>query len=156
VQALTKEMEFMSTSEVIRVGPIEVRFLLESPQTAGNQTMFEFRVPSRARVPVPHSHTAFDETLYGLDGATTWTLDGQKVRVGPGEVLFIPRGRVHQFENPEALDARVLSVITPGLLGPQYFQDIAAVLNVGGPPDVKKIAEVMLRHGLLPVLPAPA
>jgi quercetin dioxygenase-like cupin family protein len=146
----------MSTNEVIRVGPIEVRFLLEASQTAGNQTMFEFRVPSQARVPVPHSHTAFDETLYGLDGVTTWTLDGQKVRVGPGEVLFIPRGHVHQFENPDAEDARVLSVITPGLLGPQYFQDVAAVLSGGGPPDVQKIIEVMQRHGLRPALQATA
>jgi quercetin dioxygenase-like cupin family protein len=146
----------MSTNEVIRVGPIEVRFLLEASQTAGNQTMFEFRVPSRARVPVPHSHTAFDETLYGLDGVTTWTLDDQKVRVGPGEVLFIPRGQVHQFENLDEEDARALSVITPGLLGPQYFRDVAAVLSGGGPPDVQKIIEVMQRHGLRPVVQATA
>jgi quercetin dioxygenase-like cupin family protein len=147
-------MDSTAANDVIRVGPIEVRFRLEAAQTAGHLTLFEFLVPARARVPVPHSHDAFDETVYGLNGVTTWTLDGQKVRVGPGDVLFIPRGRVHQFENLEAEDARVLSVITPGLLGPEYFREIAEVLNPGGPPNVERIMEVMRRHGLRPALPA--
>ena len=117
--------------------------------------MFEFLVPAQARVPVAHSHEAFDETLYGLEGALTWEVEGRKVRVGPGEVLFIPRGHVHQFVNLEGQDARVLSVITPGLLGPQYFRDIAEVVNVAGPPDVARIMEVMRRHGLRPAPPTP-
>jgi quercetin dioxygenase-like cupin family protein len=144
----------MSEKDVIRVGPIEVRYRLEAEQTAGSLTMFEFLVPANARVPVPHSHDAFDETVYGLSGVMTWTLDGQKVRIGPGEVLFIPRRRVHQFVNLEAQDALVLSVITPGLLGPQYFREVAEVLNPGGPPNVERIMEVMRRHGLTPAPPA--
>jgi quercetin dioxygenase-like cupin family protein len=147
-------MDSTAANDVIRVGPIEVRFRLEAAQTAGSLTMFEFVVPARARVPVPHSHDAFDETVYGLNGVTTWMLDGQKVRVGPADVLFIPRGRVHQFENFEAQDARALSVIAPGLLGPEYFREIAEVVNPGGPPNVERIMEVMRRHGLRPALQA--
>jgi quercetin dioxygenase-like cupin family protein len=139
---------------VIHVGPVDVRFRLEAGKTSGSLTVFEFSVPARARVPVPHSHEAFDETVYGLTGVLTWTLDGQKVRVGPGDVLFIPRGHVHGFENLDAQDARMLSVITPGLLGPEYFREIAEVLSVGGPPNVERIMDVMRRHGLRPVLPA--
>lgn len=100
-------------------GPIEVRFFLESPQTAGALTMFDFLVPAAARVPVPHSHEAFDEPIYGLTGTLTWTLDGRQVRIGPGDVLFIPRGHVHHFVNADGEDARQLSAITPGLLGPR-------------------------------------
>jgi quercetin dioxygenase-like cupin family protein len=148
-----KVVESMAVNDVIRVGPIDVRFRLEAAQTAGSLTMFEFRVPAGARVPVPHSHDAFDETVYGLDGVTTWTLDGQKMRVGPADVLFIPRGHVHQFENLDAQDARVLSVIAPGLLGPEYFREIADVVNAGGQPNVERIMEVMRRHGLRPALP---
>ena len=139
-----------AAKEVIRCGPIEVRFRLEAAQTAGSLTMFEFLVPANARVPVPHSHDAFDETVFGMDGVTTWVLDGQQVRVGPGDVLFIPRGHVHHFANLETQDARELSVITPGLLGPEYFREIAEVVNLGGPPNVERIMEVMRRHGLRP------
>jgi quercetin dioxygenase-like cupin family protein len=145
-------MDSSAANDVIRCGPIEVRFRMESAQTAGSLTMFEFLVPTNTRVPVPHSHDAFDETLYGLSGVMTWTLDGRQVHVGPGDVLFIPRGHVHHFVNLDTQDVRQLSVITPGLLGPAYFQEIGAILNPGGPPNVEKIMEVMRRHGLRPAL----
>jgi quercetin dioxygenase-like cupin family protein len=141
-------------SEMIRAGQIEIRFRLEAGETSGILTLFEFSVPAQARVPVPHSHDAFDETLYGLEGVLTWVLDDRKVRVGPGDVLFIPRGHVHHFANHEQQGARQLSVISPGLLGPQYFRDMGEVVNVGGPPNVEKIMEVMRRHGLRPAPPA--
>ena len=140
-------------SAMIHAGQIEIRFLLEAAQTAGTLTMFEFVVPAQARVPIAHSHEAFDETVYGLSGVLTWTLDDQQVRVGPGDVLFIPRGHVHHFVNLDTQDVRQLSAITPGLLGPEYFHEIAEVVNAGGPPNVERIMEVMRRHGLRPVLP---
>ena len=139
---------------VIHAGQIEIRFLLHAGQTAGTLTMFEFVVQAQARVPIAHSHEAFDETIYGLSGVLTWTLDDQQVRVGPGDVLFIPRGHVHHFVNLATQDARQLSAITPGLLGPEYFHEIAEVVNAGGPPNVERIMEVMRRHGLRPALPA--
>ncbi len=147
-------MNSNAANDVIRAGPIEIRFRLQAAQTAGSLTMFEFLVPAQARVPVPHSHEAFDETIYGLDGVLTWVLDGRQVRVGPGDVLFIPRGHVHHFANHGTEDARELSVITPGVLGPEYFREIAAVVSAGGPPNVERIMEVMRRHGLRPAPPA--
>lgn len=138
-------------SDVIRVGQIEIRYRLEAAQTAGHFTMFEYLIPANARVPVAHSHEAFDETIYGLDGTTSVTLDGRKVLVERGDVLLIPRGSVHLLENLAAVDARGLSVITPGLLGPEYFREMADVLNAGGPPNLERVAAVMRRHGLRPV-----
>jgi quercetin dioxygenase-like cupin family protein len=144
-------MNAPSSSEMIRVGQIEVCFRLLASQTNGHLTMFEFRVPARARVPVPHSHVAYDETIYGLDGVLTWTVDGRQFEVGPGGVLFIRPGVVHHFENTGAADARQLSVITPGILGPEYFREIGEVVNVSGPPDLERVMAVMQRHGLQPV-----
>jgi hemoglobin len=63
------------------------------------------------------------------------------------------RVEVHGFENREREDASALSVITPGLPGPTYFQDVADVLNAGGPPDVARIMAVMQKHGLKPAPP---
>ena len=147
-------MDATAGNAVIHAGQIEIRFLLEAAQTAGTLTMFEFVVPAQARVPIAHSHEAFDETIYGLSGVLTWTLDDQQVRVGPGDVLFIPRGHVHHFANLDTEGARELSVITPGRLGPEYFHEIGEVVNAGGPPNVERIMEVMRRHGLRPALPA--
>lgn len=101
-------------------------------------------------MPVPHSHRAFDETIYGVEGTCTFTLGGQKQSVGPGAALFITRGVVHSFVNETRGMVRFLAVITPGILGPQYFRDVAGALASGRPPDPKVIGAIMDRHGLQP------
>jgi quercetin dioxygenase-like cupin family protein len=142
----------MSTSEEIRAGQIAIRFRLEGEQSGGSVALFEFDVPAGARVPVAHSHQAYDETIYGLEGVLSWTLDGAKTDVGQGEVLFIARGVVHRFDNDHGVDAKMLAIISPGILGPGYFREMASILEAasGGPPDPAAISEVMRRHGLTP------
>ena len=102
--------------EEIRIGQLAIRFLLEGRDSAGSVAMFEFEVAPGAKVPIAHSHDAYEETIYGLDGVLTFTVDGQKCDVGPGDALCIPRGAVHRFDNLHSADARMLAVITPGIL----------------------------------------
>jgi quercetin dioxygenase-like cupin family protein len=139
-------------SEEINIGGLAIRFLVESEASGGSVAVFEFDVPARAKVPAPHSHDAYEETVYGLEGALTWTIDGTKREIGPGEVLCIRRGAVHQFENEGDVDAKVLAIVSPGLLGPDYFREMASAVEAaaGGPPDLAAIGAVMRRHGLTP------
>ena len=141
-----------SMKEEIRVGSVGIRFLVEGEQSAGSVAVFEFEVPAGAKVPTAHSHDGYEETVYGLDGALTWSVEGADVELGPGETLVIPRGAVHRFENKGEADAKALAIVTPGILGADYFREVAAVLDaaVGGPPDLAAVGEVMRRHGLTP------
>ena len=141
------------TREEIRIGQLVIRFLLEGNASGGSVAMFEFDVPSGAKVPIAHSHDAYEETIYGLEGVLTFTVDGRKTDIGPGEVLCIARGAVHRFDNFSSADTKMLAIVTPGVLGPDYFREIAAVIaaSAGGPPNPAAIAEVMRRHGLTPV-----
>jgi len=139
--------------ETIKAGQITVDFLLEAADTRGSAAMFEFTVPAGAKVPLSHYHEHFDETIYGLSGILTFTIDGQTTDIQPGETCFIPRGAVHGFDNLKQNEARGLAVITPALLGPIFFKEIAEIVNAGGPPELEKIASVMGKHGLVPVLP---
>ena len=135
----------------IRIGAIAIRFLLEGKDTGGAVSVFEFDVPAGARVPLPHSHDGYEETVVGLAGTLTWTVDGERAETRPGEALCIPRGAVHQFVNEGDEDTTTLAVVTPGLLGPDYFREMAAaVAAAGGPPDPAEMAAVMRRHGLSP------
>jgi quercetin dioxygenase-like cupin family protein len=117
-------------------------------------SIFECDVPANARMPAPHSHDAFDETVFGLDGVTTFTVGGESTDLNPGKALFIPRRVIHGFTNGGGADARFLAVISPGLLGSGYFRDVADVLAGEGPPDAEMLGEVMRRHGLTPAPPA--
>ena len=141
-----------SNGEVIRAGQMVIRFLLEGKASGGSVAMFEFDVPAGAKVPIAHSHDAYEETIYGIEGVLTFTVDGRKADIEPGRVLCIPRGAVHRFDNFRAVEAKMLAIVTPGVLGPGYFREIAAAIEAagGGPPNPAAIAEVMRRHGLTP------
>jgi len=146
------------SDETIRVGPLTVRFLLTGDNSHGSITAFELIVPGAQRLPAPaHSHDHYEETIYGIDGVLTWTVDGKQFDVGPGQALCIPRGAIHRFDNNGIQDVKALCVITPAAIGPQYFREAAEVINAaaGGPPDRARMAKVMRRHGLTPA-PAPA
>src|SRR3954465_6232762 len=139
-----------STREQITVGPLAIRFLVEGERSAGSVAVFEFDVPAGTSVPAGHSHDGYEETIYGLEGVLTWTIDGTPTDVGPGEAPCIPRGAVHPLDNAYAVDAKALAIVTPGILGPDYFREVAAILDAaaGGPPDFAALGEVMNRHGI--------
>jgi len=142
------------TTETIWLGGIWVRFLLEGDQTNGTMSMFEFGVQAGAHAPVAHSHDAYEETVYGLEGTLTWIVDGVEHEIGPGDAICTPRGVAHEFQNRSNADAKALAVATPGVLGPAYFREAAEVVAAaaGGPPDAAAIGAIMRRHGLTPVV----
>ena len=145
-------------NDTITVGELGVRFLVETADSKGSASVFECYVPANSRMPTPHSHDGFEETIYGLDGVTTWTIDGATVEVGSGEAVCVQRGQIHGFENHGSIDATFVAIVTPAVFGPAYFREIADVLaaSAGGPPDLAAIGEVMRRHGLTPAPPSTA
>jgi quercetin dioxygenase-like cupin family protein len=147
-------MTATSANEEIRVAGMVIRFLVEGEEAGGSVAIFEFAVPVGTRVAAPHSHDGFEETIYGVEGVLTWTVDGEPIDIGPGEALLLPRGVVHQFANNGDVDAKSLAIVTPGILGPDYFREAAALLDAsaGGPPDLAAIGAIMRRHGLTPVI----
>ena len=140
-------------AETLATPGLAVRFLLTGGHSNGSIAAFELMVPAGEQLPAPpHSHDHYEETIYGIEGVLTWTVDGQRVDVGPGQALCIRRGAVHRFDNHGSQDVKALCAITPAAIGPEYFREAAAVIAAaaGGPPDRVKMAEIMRRHGLTP------
>ena len=138
------------THEEVLVGAMAIRPRIEPDESGGVIAIHEFDVPAGVSLPVPHSHDAYEETVYGINGTITFTVEGTPHDIGPGATLFIPRGAIHAFANTGDHDATALAIITPGLLGADYFREVAAVIDAagGGPPDLGAIGEVMRHHGL--------
>jgi len=152
----TIDLHVNPSDETIRLGPLAVRFFIAGEESNGSVAAFELTVPGTQPLAAPaHSHDHYEETIYGLDGVLTWTIDGRQIDVGPGQALCIPRGAIHRFDNHGTQDVKALCVITPAAIGPQYFRESAEVINAaaGGPPDRAKMAEIMRRHGLTPSPP---
>ena len=58
-------------SETIGMGGLELGFLQSKEGTAGSLDVFEMTVQPNARMPVAHYHESWDETIYGIAGAST-------------------------------------------------------------------------------------
>jgi len=152
------DLQVNPANETIGTKGLSVRFLVSGENSNGSVATFELMVPGAQRLPAPaHSHDHYEETIYGIDGVLTWTVNGKPIEVGPGEALCIPRGAVHRFDNNGTRDAKALCVITPAAIGPDYFREAFGLLNAaaGGPPDKAGMMEIMRRHGLTPAAPPP-
>ena len=81
------------SQETLQVGAMGVRFLVEAADSNGSVSVFECFVPADSRMPAPHSHDAFEETIYGLEGVTSWTVDRRTVEIDVGDAFCVPPGR---------------------------------------------------------------
>ncbi len=141
----------MTQPEAIEVGQLRIRYLIDGTANGG-MGLFELTVPAGSNVPPPHSHSRNEECVYVLEGMLRYSVDAVTRDLRPGDWMFTPRGSVHQFSNPHGEAARALIIMTPDI-GAQYFRDVGAVVNAGGPPDRARLVSVMSRYGLVPAAP---
>ena len=83
-----------------------------------------------AKVPLPHYHKQYDETIYGVEGVVTFTVEGRPVDIGTGESCFVPRGTVHGFDDLKQTRREGTRRRYPALLGPDFFKETAAIVNL--------------------------
>jgi quercetin dioxygenase-like cupin family protein len=137
--------------QTIRIGAMSVTFVKTRHETDGAFDFFELTIPPLVHVPMPHIHRKYDETIFGLDGNMTWTLHDVPTPVSRGSVLFIPRGVPHFYENRHHTTARILCLQTPGVIGPEYYQELAGLYTHDGVADLASIASTMNRYGIIPI-----
>jgi quercetin dioxygenase-like cupin family protein len=148
------EIRTNPADETIVVGVNQFRFLVTGAQSNGSAALCELTVPVGGKLLAPaHSHDTYEETLYGLSGITTFTVNGEVIDVGPGQALCIPRGAIHSFTNQGTTDAKSLVIISPAVIGPEVFREMSAVFKTAtdGPPDWAQMAEIMRRYDTTPV-----
>ena len=71
-----------------------------------------------------HVHTREDETIVVVEGALSVDA-AERVELGPGDAVVIPRAQRHQFVNASDAPTRLYFVCTPGGLE-RFFRDLAA------------------------------
>src|SRR4051812_25784486 len=73
---------------VVRIGALELKFLVDDRSSNGSAVVFEMTVPEKARVPAAHHHRDVDEVVYGLEGTLTMTVDGKVHELRTGDGIF--------------------------------------------------------------------
>jgi mannose-6-phosphate isomerase-like protein (cupin superfamily) len=113
-------------------------------ESGGAFSLFE-EVPPMIDTPL-HVHEREDELFYALEGAHVVEVGGEEHAVGPGGLVFAPRGIPHAQRRVVPGEGRVLVLTAPaGLEG--FFRELAAAQRAGtlGPDAYAAASE---RYGL--------
>jgi len=92
-----------------------------SADTGGALSVFEFR--GRNGWP-RHLHHAQDEWLYVVDGELDCEIDGRRLRLRPGESVFVPRTVAHWWGSIGEMPATVIEVYQPAGRLEQFFREV--------------------------------
>lgn len=121
----------------------EVRFKVESDQAAG-ASWTEWTAAPGFDTGL-HVHERLEETWYILDGEIEFHVGEEIFRAVAGACVFVPPFTPHAFANRGDAAARFLLVMSPSGHD-RYFDELAEILSVEGPPDSKAIAELRRRY----------
>lgn len=92
-----------------------------------------------------HVHERLEETWFVLSGELEFRVGDQTFNAGPGATVFVPPHVPHAFANrSEAHATFLLTLSPPG--HDRYFDELADILAVDGPPDPNAIAELRKRY----------
>jgi quercetin dioxygenase-like cupin family protein len=120
-------------------------FLVTGAQSGGAYFIMEAVVPPGGGPP-PHVHHADDELFIILEGRYSILAQGQWTEVGPGAVVYLPRGSVHTFRNIGDGPARHCVLTTPSGFE-RFYARCAEVFTQPGPPDRERLVEISREHG---------
>lgn len=117
-------MEDISThDDTIEWLGVTYRTILSAAQTGGSMSIVDSNSPSMSGPP-RHIHHGEDETFVILTGRCKIWIEGEIRIAGPGESVFIPRGREHTFKVVSTEPCRHLVILTPGGFE-GFFADMA-------------------------------
>ncbi len=131
----------------VSLGGLGVRFMLSGDETGGGFSLVEHPIAPRALAAPVHTHTREDEYSFVLSGRLGVQLGDEVLVAGPGDLVRKPRALPHAFWNAGDEPTRVLELISPAGFE-RYFEEIAALLAAGPPPDVAAIGALRARYGL--------
>jgi mannose-6-phosphate isomerase-like protein (cupin superfamily) len=130
--------------ELLTFGDASILVRATGDDTGGAFSLFE-EIPPMVDTPL-HVHANDDELFYVLEGEHVVTVGGREFLVGPGGMVFAPRGVPHAQRRVAQGVGRLLVQTTPaGLDG--FFRELAAAHSEGrlGPDAYAAASE---RYGI--------
>ncbi len=117
--------------------------------TGGRLAMIEQSGQSPNGGPPLHRHPEQDEIFHGLEGRYRFEVGGQQLELGPGDVIYAPRGVAHAFIQVTEV-ARMMLVYQPAGLIEDFFR---ATAQWTSPPTREEVARIFAAHGMTVVGP---
>lgn len=122
---------------------VHYKTILSTKDTGGTMSIVDSVSPPLSGPP-RHIHRDADETFVVLSGDCEFWLEGQMHTRGPGQSIFIPRGKEHTFRVISDVPCRHLVILTPGGFEGFFAEMAAGQYSI--PDDMPAIAESGARH----------
>jgi mannose-6-phosphate isomerase-like protein (cupin superfamily) len=117
-------------AEQIRPFGIDMRVMLDAEHTGGTFSAILAEVrPGEG--PPPHLHRDREEYFFVVAGTYALSVNGSESTIGPGTLVFVPRGSVHAFKNISSDTGKLLEWTIPGSNG-DYFRAMSKMEAEGG------------------------
>ncbi len=96
-----------------------------------------------------HRHPTYDETFIICAGNYDFRLDGKLLKLGPGDVIFVPRGTAHGFVSTGPDVGRQIIISSPGGIFDAMIAE-ATMLDTGSPTrkGSDEAAAIARKYGL--------
>jgi quercetin dioxygenase-like cupin family protein len=132
--------------KAIRAFNAELTFHLCGDQTGGRFVQATIVTPPNSGPP-PHYHVNEDECFVVQEGRISVLTEGTWVEVGPGAVVFTPKGTVHTYKNIGTTPSRMLFSAAPSGFE-LFFAECEKEFQKPGGPDMPAIIGISARHGI--------
>ena len=124
-----------------------VQVKLSGEETAGSFVLGLGTTPP-GHGPPPHVHHREDELFIIVSGSFRFLGEnGWSEPVGPGGVVYTPRGVRHTFQNAGSEPGQHFVLATPSGFE-RFFGQCAEVFALGDAPDMQRILAIAIEHGL--------
>lgn len=122
-------------------------------ETGGAYSLFELHTAPGGGS-APHIQRHEDEAFFVLEGTYSALIGDERVDLGPGSYVFVPRGTVHALTNSGNTTARMLSMITPGGNFERFLAEVGERIDdplsfTPGPPiNATRLALAAANYGV--------
>ena len=125
----------------------EIVFKLGAAQTAGAITLGLATAPPSPSGPPPHIHEREDELFIIVEGQYRVFVEGEWSDVGPGSVVYLPRGVLHTFHVTGDAPGRHW-VLTTSADFERVDEHAAEAFALPGGPDLAILGAIAAAHGM--------
>jgi mannose-6-phosphate isomerase-like protein (cupin superfamily) len=126
-----------------QLGRITLTVKMSAAETGGAYTLCEAIEPPGAAASL-HRHPTYDETHIVCEGYYECRLGDAVLMLGPGEMMFAPRGTPHSIKSIGPETGRELLISSPGGIFDAFIEEVTDAMTAagrGGPAaDFKAIA----------------
>lgn len=135
-----------SEARVIRAFGDEMVLHLGVEDTGGKFSMWTNITPPGGGPP-PHYHDNEDEWFWPLSGPAEFLQGEDWIEVPARTAVFMPRGIIHTFRNPNREPLHMLIQTLPGGFD-RFFAECSEEFVGDDPPDMDKIVAISAKYGI--------